>query len=159
MRPGTPQMQVAIPRPGKALLGLIIANIVCYVVELLLLRANQQWVTELFLRPGAVLESGKIWQPFTYWWLHDPQRPWHLLGNMFWLWMFGTRLETWWGRRRFLTAYGIFALGGAALTLIVGLLSKTSVIGPLLPHFWTGPHFGASGAVIGMTVAWGITFA
>jgi membrane associated rhomboid family serine protease len=43
--------------------------------------------------------------------------------------------------------------------LIVGLLSKTSVIGPLLPHFWNGPHFGASGAVIGMTVAWGITFA
>ncbi len=158
MRPGT-QMQASFPRPGKALLALIFANVICYVLQLLLLRANQVWVTELYLRPAAVLEGGKVWQPFTYVWLHDPQRPFHLLMNMLWLWMFGTRLEQWWGPKRFLGAYGIFALGGGALTLLVGLLSKTSVFGPLLPEFWTAPHLGASGAVVGMTAAFGLSFA
>jgi rhomboid-like protein len=152
-------MQVSFPKPGRALIGLLVANVVCYVLQLLLLRANQTWVTELYLRPSSVFEGGKLWQPFTYFWLHDPTRTFHLLGNMLWLWMFGTRLEHWWGLRRFLTAYGVFALGGAALTLIIGLLSRTSVLGPLLPHFWTSPHLGASGAVVGMTVAYGLTFA
>jgi rhomboid-like protein len=152
-------MQVSFPRPGRALIAIIVANVVCYVLQLLLLRANQTWVTELYLRPSAVFESGKVWQPFTYFWLHDPARTFHLLWNMLWLWMFATRLEHWWGARRFLTAYGVFALGGAALTLLIGLASRTSVLGPLLPNFWTGPHLGASGAVMGMTVAFGLTFA
>jgi rhomboid-like protein len=152
-------MQVAIPRPGRALIALMAALVVCYVLELLLLRANQSWVAELYLRPSSVFENGKAWQPFTYFWLHDPARVFHLLGNLLWLWMFGTRLEHWWGSRRFVIAYFVFALGGAALTLLVGLLSRTAVLGPLLPHFWTSPHLGASAAAVGMTVAFGLTYA
>lgn len=159
MRPGAPEMQVAVPRPGRALIALMVVNVVCYVLQLLLLRANQTWVTELYLRPSAVFESGKLWQPLSYSWLHDPTRTFHLLGNLFWLWMFATRLERWWGTRRFLIAYLVFALGGAALTLLVGILSRTAVLGPLLPNFWTAPHLGASGAAVGMTVAFGLTFA
>lgn len=148
-----------MPRPGRGLIALVVANVVCYVLQLLLLRANQGWVRELYLSPSGVFDSGRIWQPFTSVFLHSERSPFHLVGNMFFLYLFGARLEHWWGTRRFLIAYGIFALGGGAMTLLVGLLSKTAVLAPLLPSFWVSSHLGASGGVIGMTVAWGLTYA
>ncbi len=152
------RVQMVWPKPGKVLIGLMVALVVVYVLELLLLRAGVQ-VQLLFLSPSGVFDRGYVWQLVTYWWLHDPQSPFHLLFNLLWLWMFGTALEEWWGGRRFLTGFVIFGLGGAALTLLIGLLATTSVMQPLLPTFWTAPHVGSSGAVMGVTVAWGITFA
>jgi len=73
--------------------------------------------------------------------------------------MFGSPLERWWGNRRFLTGYFIFGLGGAALTLIVGLLSTTSALSQLLPAFWVRPHLGASAATMGVVVSWGLVYA
>jgi membrane associated rhomboid family serine protease len=153
-----PPAQISVPRPGRALTAIIAANVALYVLELLLLRANQVWVTELFLQASDVFDRGRVWQPFTYVWFHSPQSVSHLLWNMLPLWWMGTRLEQFWGPRRFAIAYGIFALGGGALTLIVALASKTSVLSPLLPGFWTQMHLGASGAVLGVLVAWGLTF-
>lgn len=151
--------QAAFPRPGKAVIGLLAANVICYVLELILLRANVGFVSDLFLSCSDVLERGMIWQTFTYWWLHKPDAPMHLLFNMLWLWMFGSSLEKFWGAKRFLGAYAIFGFGGAALTLLIGLLSRTDAFGPLLGSFWVKPHLGASGAVMGVTVAWGLIFA
>jgi membrane associated rhomboid family serine protease len=43
----------------------------------------------------------KPWQAVTYMFLHSPASFFHLLFNMFALWMFGSTLENLWGPGRF----------------------------------------------------------
>ena len=158
MRPQV-QTQIVWPRPGKVLIGIIAVNVVLYVVQLLLLRANQAWVLQLYLSPAGVLDRGEVWQVVTHAFLHSPDDPFHLILNMLWLWLFGSRLESWWGPRRFLGAYFVFLLGGAALTLVVGLMSKAALFAPLLGGFWGKSHLGASGAAMGIVASWGLVYA
>jgi membrane associated rhomboid family serine protease len=159
VRPPGQQVQLGFPRPSRLIIAIMAANVIAYVLELVLLRANVSWVGDLFLTPASVFERGYVWQVISYWWLHDPRTPTHLVFNMLWLYWLGPELERWWGTKRFVWAYFVFALGGAIFTLLVGLLSRTEVLAPLLGGFWLKPHVGASGAVMGVTVAWGITFA
>lgn len=153
------QVQVAWPRPSKTLLILMGVLVVVYVLQLLFLRGGAGFITDLYLSPQAVFEDGWVWQPFTYMWLHRPDGVFHLLFNLLWLWIFGTALNEWWGDRRFVIAYGIFGVCGAILTLLVSLLSLAPAFEPLLGGFWFKQHLGASGAVMGVTVAWGLVFA
>lgn len=149
-----------VDRPRKTVLVLIAINVAAYVLELLLLRTGAAgFVEALFLVPSDVYRRGFVWQIFTYGFLHAPSAPSHLLFNMLWLWLFGNQMEAWWGRRRFLRAYGLFILAGGLLTVLVGLLAETPLLKPLLPAFPYSPHLGASGATLGITVAWGLTHA
>ena len=159
MQHGQVQYQIAWPRPGRALLGIIIANVVAYVVQLVLLRANVQAVEQLYLRPRDVLSEGYVWQLFTYAWLHNPIGPSDLLFNMLWLWLFGTRLESRWGQRRFIQGYFLLAFGGGVFVVLIGLLSLNSAFAPLLGGFWVIAHLGSSGATTGILAAWGLTYA
>jgi membrane associated rhomboid family serine protease len=135
----------------------MLACVAVYVVELVLLRAGgAALVDALTLSPREVL-AGRVWQPFTYAWLHSPRDPSHLLFNLLLLYSFGGRLEGWWGPRRFLTAYLVFLLGGGLLTVAVGALAQLGPLSGLLEGVWLGPHLGASGAVMGMVVAYGLT--
>lgn len=152
-------LQTAWPKPGKVVLGLLIANLAAYVLELLLLRANVSFVRELALSPDDVFERGFVWQVFTYMWLHAPEAPMHLIFNLLWLYFFGPPLERWWGPKRFSIAYLVFGLSGAALTLLFGLLSGVSILDPVLGGFSAKSHLGASGAIMGITIAWGLAFA
>lgn len=156
---GQVQYQIQWPRPGRALLGIIIANVVAYILQLVLLRANVQWVSMLYLSPRDVFVDGYVWQVVTYWWLHSPMHPSHLLFNMLMLWLFGTRMESRWGQKRFLLGYFLLGLGGSVLVLLVGLVSLTEAFRPLLGSYWVSEHLGASGAATGLIVAWGLTFA
>lgn len=68
----------------------------------------------------------KPWQLVTHLFMHGDPRSlnetfWHLLSNMFALWMFGSILENRWGPKRFLTFYLVCGLGAAACHL--GVLS------------------------------------
>ncbi len=85
------------------------------------------------------------WQLFTYMFLHGGLG--HLFFNMFALWMFGMELENLWGSKRFLTYYIACGLGGAVANLFVA---------PLLGQ--AAPTVGASGAVFGVLVAFGMLF-
>ena len=59
------------------------------------------YVIQVFgLIPSAVTHGLRIWQPFTYMFLHGGLL--HILLNMLMLWMFGRDLELMWGKRRFL---------------------------------------------------------
>lgn len=145
------QIRIVWPKAGRTIIALIIANLVAYVLQLVLLHAGAAWVEALYMVPAQVLHKGYVWQLFTYSWLHSPSSPSHLLFNMVFLWMFGSKLESWWGERRLLIAYFIFGLGGGLLTLIVG--------GLMGEPYALRPHLGASGAVMGLTIAWGLTFA
>jgi len=102
------------------------------------------WINYLFaLHPLGY--GFKVWQLFTYMFMHAGL--WHLLFNMFALWMFGMELENVWGSKKFLTYYVLSGLGGGTAHLLVGPL-----FGPPLPTV------GASGAIYGVLVAFGLLF-
>lgn len=93
------------------------------------------------------LQSGYFapWQLVSYGFLHGGFN--HLFFNMFALWMFGLQLERVWGSQRF-ALYYFFCIVGAAITqLIVQQLSG---------QFY--PTIGASGAVFGLLLAYGVTW-
>lgn len=96
----------------------------------------------------ALLPLGQgfeIWQLFTYMFMHAGFS--HLFFNMLALWMFGMELENTWGSRKFLTYYLICGLGAGLSNLLVAPLF-TSV----------GPTVGASGAIYGVLLAFGLMF-
>lgn len=96
------------------------------------------------------LDSGHFypWQLFSYMFLHDPQMWSHIIFNMLALWMFGVEIENIWGTKKFLTYYFLCGLGGAASHLIL-----SSLLGLEL-----GPLLGASGAIFGVLIAFGLMF-
>jgi hypothetical protein len=63
------------------------------------------------------------------------------------LWMFGLELEHAWGSRRFLTYYLVCGVGAAVANLLVS---------PLIGQ--AAPTVGASGAVFGVLIAFGMLF-
>jgi len=86
------------------------------------------------------------WQLFSYMFLHEGFT--HILFNMFALWMFGVEVENTWGTRKFLIYYFLCGLGGAAAHIILsGFLGSEQ-----------GPLLGASGAIFGVLVAFGLMF-
>ncbi len=95
------------------------------------------------LVPKLVWSQLKIWQPFTYMFFHGDI--WHVLINMFVLWMFGSELERIWGKKNFLRFYFITGVGSGLLTMLFGLQSMVPVV-------------GASGAIYGVLLAYGVMF-
>lgn len=152
-----PVTTFAFPKLGRGVAGLMIALVVCYVVEMLALRAGAGWIEPLFLVPAQVIR-GFVWQPFTYIWFHSPGSASHLLFNLLLLYWFGTAMETWWGTRRLLTAYLIYGVSGGVFTVLVALLIEATPLRSSM-GMMSGVHLGASGALMGVTVAWGLVHA
>jgi membrane associated rhomboid family serine protease len=84
-----------------------------------------------------------FFQPFTYMFLHAGL--FHLLFNMFALWMFGTEIEYSLKSRSFLKFYILCGLGGALLSLIFN-------------YNMPNPIIGASGAIYGILAAYWLLF-
>ena len=95
------------------------------------------------LVPKLVWSDRMIWQPFTYLFLHGGV--WHVLINMFVLWMFGGELERLWGKHEFIKFYFITGIGSGLVTMLFDLESMTPIV-------------GASGAVYGVLLAYGLTY-
>jgi rhomboid family protein len=87
----------------------------------------------------------EIWQLVTYMFLHGSFT--HIALNMFALWMFGMELENVWGSRKFFTYYMICGIGGGVANLLIAPLFTA-----------TGPTIGASGAIFGVLLAFGLLF-
>jgi len=100
----------------------------------------------LALAPVAVVFHFAIWQLVTYLFLHGNIT--HILFNMLALWMFGTPLERGWGTRRFLKYY--FYCGIAAGVCDVGVNALRGV--------WNTHTIGASGAIFGLLLAFGVLY-
>lgn len=92
-------------------------------------------------------ESFRVWQFITYMFMHADLT--HIFFNMFALWMFGNVLENVWGPKRFLNYYLITGIGAAAVYMLWTLLKG----GP-----FDVPMLGASGAVFGLLLAFGMMF-
>jgi membrane associated rhomboid family serine protease len=91
---------------------------------------------------------GAFWQPVTYLFLHDPQSIMHILLNMLVLWMFGTPVEETWGTRRFLQYYFLCGVGAGICVVLVNLIAGNAYQATI----------GASGAIYGLLLAYGMLF-
>ena len=85
------------------------------------------------------------WQLVTYGFLHGDFM--HLFFNMFALWMFGLQVENTMGTQRFLSYYFVCVIGAGVIQLIAILASGVFA-----------PTVGASGAVFGLLLAFGMFF-
>ena len=128
---------------------LLVSNVAVFLLTFLLardegvLRGVFAW---LALSPYTVFHNWRIWQLATYLFLHGGIL--HLLINMFTLWMFGRTLEKDWGTRQFLKYYFICGIGA-------GLCDVT--INALLGR-WGTSTIGASGAIYGLLLAFGVLY-
>ncbi|GGC60827.1 rhomboid family intramembrane serine protease [Pedobacter quisquiliarum] len=127
----------------------------------------------------------KIWQPISYMFMHGGFT--HILFNMFALYMFGSVLENRWGPKKFLNFYLITGLGALALQLLVQSIEVYNITGSIVNHgavtidlaegmagtnltgltreqsqtllgIYIGPMVGASGAIFGLLVAFGMLY-
>jgi len=104
------------------------------------------FLQRLIMGFGALwpVESGLFapWQLVTYMFIHAGFS--HIIFNLFALWIFGQGIENYWGTKRFATYYLLTGIGAALI------------------HMWIGgsgaPTVGASGAVYGILLAFGMMF-
>lgn len=85
-----------------------------------------------------------IWQPITYMFMHGGV--WHVAINMFILWMFGSELEAIWGKTEFLKYYFVTGIGAGLVWLLFNIGGSNAIL------------IGASGAVYGILMAYGLMF-
>jgi len=121
---------------------LLIVNVIIFIITELSGQKNNFF--HLFgLVPRLVGFQLKIWQLFTYLFLHGGI--FHIFFNMFVLWMFGKDLEYKWGKKDFLIFYFVCGIGAGIITVLFGI---NSII----------PIVGASGAIYGLLVAYGFSY-
>jgi len=125
--------------------GLLLVNAVIYISQLLTARMGPEPVLlrYLALRPEQVLHQLTLWQLLTYQFLHGSF--FHILFNLFTLWMFGCEVERALGSKRFLHLYLGSGIGAGLFHLIFNPYSAAPVI-------------GASGALYGILVAFAVLF-
>ena len=150
----TSSMGLSFPPFTRAVKQLLIANAAVYVAVLLLgafAEGSERWIQLHFgLVPYVVVFRAWIWQLVTYAFLHSGL--FHIFFNMLALWMFGAQLEQDWGYNIFMQFYFFCAVGAALTTVAVsftGLLGASPIV----------PTVGASGAIFGLLLAFGILHA
>lgn len=126
---------------------LLISNVAIFVLSYLAGAAGVgRGFRLLALTPAAVVDHFAVYQLFTYLFLHGGV--WHLLVNMFTLWMFGAGLERDWGTRQFLKYYFLCGVGAGICDVAVN-----AAIGN-----WGTSTIGASGAIYGLLLAFGVMY-
>ncbi len=110
------------------------------------------------------------WQIVTHMFMHSHVSFAHIFFNMFALYMFGVALERTWGSRRFLIYYFVCGLGAFFLHEAVNAWQIFEITGRIFPDrvdfpddrlygmFYGIPVVGASGAVFGILLGFGMLF-
>lgn len=148
-RPGGGGVQLGLPGVTPLVRILIGVNVGVWLVQLLMRAMGlpiEQW---LGLVPALVVR-GFLWQLGTYMFLHSPVSIFHLLFNMLMLWMFGGELERYWGSKAFLRYYLVCGVGAGVFATVMGFLPIGNPV---------SITYGASGAIFGLFIAFGIIFA
>jgi len=126
-----------------------------------------------------------VWQLVSYMFMHGGFG--HIIFNMFALWMFGNTLENVWGPKRFLNYYLVTGIGAALVQILIAYIRIQSIESGLNPDqialilqdgadvlsrgmnyqdtamanlnlIINTPTVGASGAVFGILLAFGMMF-
>ncbi len=130
--------------------ALLISNAAVFLGMLFLgnFRIGEFYLEQFFFQSFALWPLGSgfgFWQLFTYMFMHANFT--HILFNMLALWMFGMELEHVWGSKKFFIYYLLCGFGGGLANLLIAPLFTT-----------VGPTVGASGAVYGVLLAFGMMF-
>ena len=138
----TRRMQWGIGGGGitEAVKMLLIANGIGFLLQMMI---GRQMIFFLGLIPRLAWSRFYIWQFATYMFLHGGF--FHILINMYALWVFGCEVERMWGPKAFYKYYFITGIGAG-------------IIHTLLTPFSTIPTIGASGAVLGILTAFAVMF-
>ncbi len=102
-----------------------------------------QLIMVLGLIPRFAWSELFIWQFVTYMFLHG--NFFHILLNMYALWIFGVEVERMWGKKEFYKYYFITGVGAGIIHTLITPMS-------------TIPTIGASGAVMGVLTAYAVMF-
>jgi len=124
--------------------NLIIINIIVFLAQNLL---SSLYVTEYLSLWSIHSPYFKPYQFFTYMFAHGGLG--HIFFNMLALASFAPMLEHYWGDKKFLTFYLATGIGAGVIYAIVNLLLGTDANGIML---------GASGALYGILMAFGLLF-
>lgn len=103
--------------------GLLVSFVVVYLVSLV----SPGFVHQFGLVPRAVIEERKLWQPFTWFFVHGGLL--HILFNFGLFWFFGGPALQRWGREEFVKYLVICGLGSAATVIALSPNSPTPVLG------------------------------
>jgi membrane associated rhomboid family serine protease len=134
---------------------IILACVAVYLLQLIL-RSFAPGIERYFLLFGLVpadVVHGYIWQLISYGFLHASTG--HIFFNMLTLWFIGSYLEQDWGGRRFIECYLFCLIGAALVTVGIAYTGFLHVLhmNPL------SVTVGASGAIFGLLMAFGILYA
>ena len=127
----------------QATVNLIIVNAIMFLATLI----NQDFMIRTFAMFPPESPLFRWWQIITHMFMHGGF--WHILFNMYTLFLFGMVVERTIGTNKFLVYYFLCGLGAAALHIGVQSLSGASLYVPTL---------GASGAVYGVLLAYAYLF-
>ncbi len=130
LRKGTPVMTLA----------LILVNVLCFLFEM----SQPPYLRNLFIEHYALVPD-RLYLPafITSMFLHGGWL--HLIGNMWFLWVFGSHIEDAMGTGKFLLFYLISGVASAAVQFVTSLGSPV-------------PTIGASGAIAGVMGAFLILY-
>lgn len=104
---------------------------------------------EYSMMGGLYAVDFEPWRMITAMFTHSPGFIFHILFNMYALWLFGRNLERMIGRGRFLVLYLFAGLGGSLAVMFWGYVSPAGVATPTV---------GASGAIFGVLAATLVAF-
>jgi rhomboid family protein len=153
--------------------NLLIINLICFLPYIVLSENNYQ---------GLVVDNlglfyfnsphFRVWQILTYMFLHGGWQ--HIIFNMFALFSFGPILEYAIGPKRFFNLYFICGIGAALFQMLVQAIEIHSMTGSFtvgsgmqiidpgtyskLAAIYAVPTVGASGAIYGLLVAFGMLY-
>lgn len=142
--------------------NLIILNIIVFIATLI----NREFMTAEFALFYPTSRYFHWWQILTHMFMHGGF--WHILFNMYTLWLFGSVVENIIGSKKFLLFYFICGLGAAGLHLGVEFLQMQSFMeGAALGNnvalqniavIKLTPTVGASGAIYGVLIGYAMLF-
>lgn len=147
--------------------NLLLINLVAYLATVMI-----PSLSDLFGLHFVLASDFQVYQLFTYMFMHANFT--HIFFNMFALWMFGCVVERVWGPRRFVLYYLVCGVGAGMFQELAQMVQFYSIMSDAMPGFslsqlsvaatangaalnsWT--TVGASGAVYGILLAFGMTF-
>lgn len=147
--------------------NLLIINVLMYLATITLTRFNIDLSAMLGLHFYKASHF-RVYQLVTYMFMHANFG--HLFFNMFALWMFGNTLENLWGSKRFLLFYLVCGIGAGLCQELVQYIQyshslvdfdKVNLGGQIVTmdaYLNMMNTVGASGAVYGLLLAFGMTF-
>ena len=149
--------------------NLLIINVLCFFGMLVAKRYGID-VENLLGLHFFLASDFNLSQLISYMFMHANFQ--HIFFNMFAVWMFGRVLEQVWGPRRFLTYYLICGIGAGLIQELVQYLEyaftlsnydsvNLGIAGGIIPmeeYLNMMPTVGASGAVYGILLAFGMLF-